>query len=110
MKIGWNFVTGLERFLSSWKSTEDPAKGEYSVRIDPRGYPQWVGTERGKIFARAGSWNGLGLTSGGIRPNPTFEYKFVLNEKEVYYDYKLLNTFVFSRFVLNPSGIAQRFV
>ena len=28
MKLGWNLVTGLERFLSSWKSTDDPAQGE----------------------------------------------------------------------------------
>ena len=61
------------------------------------------------IKARAGSWNGLSFTGHGLRPNPVFEYEFVLNEKEVYYDYKLLDT-VFSRLVLNPSGIAQRFV
>ncbi|KAG5020573.1 hypothetical protein JHK87_016428 [Glycine soja] len=25
MKFGWNLVTGLERFLSSWKNEDDPA-------------------------------------------------------------------------------------
>jgi hypothetical protein len=44
-----------------------------------------------------------------LKPNPVFEYEFVLNEKEVYYKFKLLNTSVFSRLVLNPSGVAQRF-
>jgi len=28
---GWNLVTGLKRMQSSWKSTDDPAKGEYSI-------------------------------------------------------------------------------
>jgi len=42
MKLGWNLVTGLERFLSSWKSTEDPAQGAFSIRLDPRGLPQMV--------------------------------------------------------------------
>jgi hypothetical protein len=110
MKLGWNLATGLDRFLSSWKSTEDPAPGEYSIRIDPRGYPQSVNMEGDKIKVRAGSWNGLGFTGQGFRPNPVFEYGFVLNENEVYYNYKLLNTSVFSRYVLNPSGVAQRFV
>jgi hypothetical protein len=110
MKLGWNLVTGLDRFLSSWKSTEDPAQGEYSIRIVPHGYPQWYDMEGTKIKARAGSWNGLGFTGRGVRPNQVFEYEFVVNEKEVYYGYKLLNSSVFSRFVLNPSGIAQRFV
>jgi hypothetical protein len=38
-----------------------------------------------------------------------YDYGFVLNEKEVYYKFKLLNTSVFSRYMLNPSGVAQRF-
>uniref|UniRef100_A0A2N9F4K3 Bulb-type lectin domain-containing protein n=1 Tax=Fagus sylvatica TaxID=28930 RepID=A0A2N9F4K3_FAGSY len=42
-------------------------------------------------------------------PNSLFNYEFVLNEKEVYYVYKLLNKSIFSRYVLNPSGIGQRF-
>ena len=45
----------------------------------------------------------------GIWPNPVFAYEFVLNEKEVYYEYKLINTTVFLRYVVNPSGVAQRF-
>jgi hypothetical protein len=107
MKLGWNLVTGLERFLSSWKSTEDPAQGEYSVRIDLRGYPQWVNMEGAKIRARPGSWNGLGFTARGLRPNPVFKYEFVLNEKEVYYKSILINTSVFAIFVINPTGVAQ---
>jgi hypothetical protein len=109
MKIGLDLVTGLDRFLSSWKSTDDPAQGEYSTRIDPRGLPQRVVMKGDSIKTRAGSWNGLGFTGYALRSNPVYEYGFVLNEKEVYYEYKLLNKSVFSRYVLNPSGVAQRF-
>jgi hypothetical protein len=109
MKIGWNLVTGLERFLSSWKSTEDPAPGEYSLRIDPRGLPQLTAMEGTTIKARAGSWNGLIFTGRGLRPNPVFEYEFVLNENEVFYEYKLYNTSVFSRVMVNTLGVAQQF-
>jgi hypothetical protein len=110
MKLGWNLVTGLDRFISSWKSTEDPAQGEYSIRIDRRGLPQRVNMEGNSIKTRAGSWNGLGFTGHqGLRPNPVFDYEFVLNEKEVYFVFTLHNPSVFTRFVINPLGVAQRF-
>ena len=30
MKVGWDFRTGLERFLTMWKSPDDPSPGELS--------------------------------------------------------------------------------
>uniref|UniRef100_A0A2N9EM92 non-specific serine/threonine protein kinase n=1 Tax=Fagus sylvatica TaxID=28930 RepID=A0A2N9EM92_FAGSY len=84
MKLGRNFVAGLDRFLTSWKSTEDPALGEFSLRIDTHGFPQLVAMKGDKIKYRAGSWNGLSFTGYlRLRPNPIFEYEFVLNENEV---------------------------
>ena len=110
MKLGRNFVAGLDRFLTSWKSTEDPALGEFSLRIDTHGFPQLVAMKGDKIKSRAGSWNGLTFTGYlQLRPNPIFEYEFVLNENEVYYEYTLVNSSVLSRVVFNPSGIMGRF-
>ncbi|GMP52765.1 hypothetical protein CsSME_00018466 [Camellia sinensis var. sinensis] len=42
MKLGKNFVMGLERHISSWKSSNDPAPGEFTYRCDPQGYPQTI--------------------------------------------------------------------
>jgi len=110
MKLGWNLVTGLERFLSSWNSSDDPAQGPFSFRMDLLGYPQLVAMEGSKIKARVGSWNGIHLTGHALKPvDPLLEYEFVLNEKEVYYGYKILKSSIFYRYVLNPLGIAQRF-
>ncbi|XP_059441319.1 G-type lectin S-receptor-like serine/threonine-protein kinase At4g27290 [Corylus avellana] len=109
MKLGWNFVTGLERFLSSWKSTDDPAQGEFSVRIDLQGYPQLVVKEGSKIKARAGSWNGINPAGRRLRSDPLLKYEFVFNDQEAYCEYKILNTSVFYNVVLNPSGLVQRF-
>uniref|UniRef100_I1KE73 Receptor-like serine/threonine-protein kinase n=1 Tax=Glycine max TaxID=3847 RepID=I1KE73_SOYBN len=58
MKIGWNIETGLERSISSWKSDEDPAKGEYVVKVDLRGYPQVFVFKGSLIKFRVGPWNG----------------------------------------------------
>ncbi|KAM4103077.1 hypothetical protein ACJW30_06G052400 [Castanea mollissima] len=111
MKMGKNFVTGQDRFLTSWKSTEDPAKGEFSLRIDTHGLPQLVAMKEDKIKDRAGPWNGLTFTGNPrLKPNPIFKYKFVLNENEVYYEYTLIDSSVFSRFVIYPSGVMGRLV
>ncbi|KAH0986362.1 hypothetical protein GBA52_013539 [Prunus armeniaca] len=109
MKLGWDFVTGLERYVSSWKSTEDPARGEFSLRMTPHGLPQLVVMKGAKIQTRSGSSNGLRLTGSISRPNPLSEFEFFLNKDEVYYEYRLLNKSMPSRYTLNPFGIAQWF-
>jgi hypothetical protein len=110
MKLRWNLVTGLNRVLSSWKSTDDPARGEFSVLIDPRGLPQIVNMEGDSIKTRGGSWNGLRCTGyPKLRPNPVYEYEFMLNENDVFYKYKLRNASVFSRLTVNTLGVVQRF-
>ncbi|XP_062014516.1 G-type lectin S-receptor-like serine/threonine-protein kinase At4g27290 [Rosa rugosa] len=108
MKLGRNLVNGLDRYLSSWRSTDDPAQGQLSLRMDPRGLPQFFVVQGAKILTRAGSWNGLQLTGYyHRRPNPISEFVFVSNETEIYYEYTLLNRSTFSRFVLNPYGTTQ---
>ncbi|KAG7956247.1 hypothetical protein I3843_11G114800 [Carya illinoinensis] len=111
MKIGRDLVTGLDRVMSSWKSTEDPARGDFTVRLDPRGLPQRVLMKGNTIKARTGSWNGIRFTGyPGVTRNPVFDYEFMMNQNEVYYDFTLVNTSVFSIYTINPSGVAQRFM
>ncbi|KAK9005025.1 hypothetical protein V6N11_042473 [Hibiscus sabdariffa] len=111
MKIGRNFITGFERYLTSWKSTEDPAPGEYSIRIDPRGYPQFVLKKGSEVAFRGGSWDGLYFTvNPRLEQNPVFSYDFVLNSMEVYWEYKKQNSLCVSRLLLNPLGAMQHSV
>ncbi|XP_030928870.1 G-type lectin S-receptor-like serine/threonine-protein kinase At4g27290 isoform X3 [Quercus lobata] len=110
MKLGKNLVTGLDRFFTSWKSTDDPAQGEFSIRLDLRGLPQVVLMQGDRVKVRQGSWNGLRLNGySGLIPNPLVEVEFHFNESEVFYDYKVRNSSVFTRYILNPSGFVQRF-
>lgn len=109
MKLGWNLEKGLDRFLSSWKSADNPGHGDSIVKIELRGYPQVVQLKGSAIYNRPGSWNGLTLTGyPGQKPNPLYKYEFVFNEKEVYYEYKLQNTSLFTRYVILPSGVGER--
>ena len=58
--------------------------------------------EGNTIKTGGGSWNGLYFTAWPwLRPNLLFKYDFVLNEKEIYFEYKLLNNSAFLRYVLN---------
>uniref|UniRef100_A0A7N2L336 Apple domain-containing protein n=1 Tax=Quercus lobata TaxID=97700 RepID=A0A7N2L336_QUELO len=59
---GWMGLSGLDRYITSWKSAEDPAQGEFSGGLDPRGLPQLVVMKGDKIKVRLGSWNGLHFT------------------------------------------------
>ncbi|KAK7312947.1 hypothetical protein VNO77_37216 [Canavalia gladiata] len=106
MKHGWNLETGLETYLSSWKSGDDPAKGEYSTKVDLRGYPQVFTFKGANIKTRAGPWNGLSTVG---HPGPTTDVSqiFVFNEKEVYFEVKLLNRSIFFAYTLTPFGTGQ---
>ncbi|GLT83440.1 hypothetical protein SLE2022_017300 [Rubroshorea leprosula] len=108
MKLGKNLKTGFDRFLSSWRSTDDPAPGQYSVHIDPQGFPQLVLKRGTQIQYRGGSWNGIHFSgSPYVKLSPRFTYVFVFNDEEVYFEFEVKDSSVVSRYVLNPSGLAQ---
>ncbi|KAG5032921.1 hypothetical protein JHK82_016490 [Glycine max] len=100
--------TGLERSISSWKSDDDLAEGEYAIKIDLRGLPQMIEFKGSDIRMRTGSWNGL-TTVGYPSPTPLLIRKFVVNEKEVYYEYEIIKRTMFIVSKLTPSGITQSF-
>ncbi|MBA0848469.1 hypothetical protein Goshw_002676, partial [Gossypium schwendimanii] len=72
------------------------------------GYPQVVVKKGADILFRAGSWNGLYLTGSPLPVNPLYSFELVLNENEVYYTYQVQNNSIYTRFLLNPSGLIQR--
>ena len=110
MKLGWNKVTGLDRYLSSWKSADDPSIGTFTYGIDPSGSPQIFVRNVSVVTFRSGPWNGIRFSGyPHFTPNPVYTYDFVLNEKEIYFIYYLVNSSLLTRLVLTPDGYAQRF-
>ncbi|XP_020209119.1 G-type lectin S-receptor-like serine/threonine-protein kinase At4g27290 [Cajanus cajan] len=106
MKIGWNLETGQERYLSSWKSANDPAEGEYALKLDLRGLPQMIIFKGHDIYKRLGSWNGVSLVADPVQDFETSP-KFVANGKEVYNYYQVHDSSVFFVYTLTPSGTGQ---
>nr|XP_043607226.1 G-type lectin S-receptor-like serine/threonine-protein kinase At4g27290 [Erigeron canadensis] len=102
MKIGKDLVTGRERYMTTWKSIDDPAPGLYRHWVDTNGYPQLFITRGPVLVARFGPWNGLkfqGVPFGN--QNPIYSLEFVVNEKEVYYKYEIKNS-IFQRILVMP--------
>ncbi|KAK4491990.1 hypothetical protein RD792_002775 [Penstemon davidsonii] len=108
MRIGWNFVTGLEVYLRSWRNNDDPAPGEFRYHLDPTGYPQIL-LERGSVPQnRVGPWNGIQFSGTmDAREDPTYFMSFVMNEKELYYMIPSNNRSPLSRFSLYHNGVMQ---
>ncbi|KDP38980.1 hypothetical protein JCGZ_00737 [Jatropha curcas] len=112
MKLGWNREKGLGRYLTPWKTSDNPARGNFSCGVDAAGYPQLVVRKNSKLVFRAGSWNGLRFSGApGLKPNSIYTFGFVLNEKELYYHYELRNSSLLSRSMINNvNGLFQRFL
>ncbi|GLT56875.1 hypothetical protein SLA2020_298900 [Shorea laevis] len=110
MKVGKNLKTGFDRFLSSWRSADDPAPGICSVRVDTQGFPQVVLEKGSKLRNRAGPWNGIGFAGRPAKPNSITSAQYVLNDEEVYYRYEPEDSSVKIRMVVNSSGVIQIFV
>ncbi|KAH6763175.1 S-locus lectin protein kinase family protein [Perilla frutescens var. hirtella] len=110
MKLGWNYAAHMEFYLSSWKSYDDPASGDFTYHCDPTGYPQNVLRKGREKRYSTGPWNGLTFSGlpGLKKNNPVFKFGLVMNKTEVYYHYELLNRSVISRFTLSQSGVGQR--
>ncbi|KAA8515424.1 hypothetical protein F0562_018965 [Nyssa sinensis] len=106
MKLGWDLRIGLNRYLTSWKSADDPSPGEFSYGVDPRGLPQSVLRKGSAKQFRSGPWDsGIRVTA-----NRLFIPKVVADPEEVYYKYDLYNKSTLTISVLNNSGALQRLV
>ncbi|KAL2496254.1 G-type lectin S-receptor-like serine/threonine-protein kinase [Forsythia ovata] len=109
MKFGWNYKTGLEVYLSSWKSNDDPSSGDFTYHFDRTGYPQKVLKKGSVVQYKSGPWNGLRYSGmPNLRKNSIYKYGVVLNKNEPYFTYELLDGSIISRVTLSESGVTQR--
>ena len=109
MKLGRNRVTGLDWYLSSWKSADDPSKGNFTCEIDLNGFPQLVLRNGFVVNFRAGPWNGVRYSGiPQLTNNSVYTFNFVSNEKEVYIFYNTVHSSVILRHVLNPDGSLRK--
>nr|XP_025887941.1 G-type lectin S-receptor-like serine/threonine-protein kinase At4g27290 [Solanum lycopersicum] len=107
MKLGWNFVTGREVYLSSWKNDEDPAPGDYTYHCDPSGYPQNIMKKGSDAVYRSGPWNGRSFSgSQNSRECPYYTIGVFTSKTELYFGYKRTSS-VIVRLILSQNGVLQ---
>uniref|UniRef100_A0A6N2LV92 non-specific serine/threonine protein kinase n=1 Tax=Salix viminalis TaxID=40686 RepID=A0A6N2LV92_SALVM len=101
MKWGNFFVTGLDRYISSWKSLDDPAPGDFAFRLDPRGYNQ--------MLLMGGLEFYLELAHGtvSVGEESLKRHRILCTENNLF-QLPASPTTVPSRLVMSPSGIPQR--
>jgi hypothetical protein len=101
-KHGWDLRRRLNRRLTAWKNWDDPSPGDFSFGVELHNFLEAVMWKVSEKYSRTGPWNGIRVSgSPELRPNPVFEFKFVINDDEVYYAFYLKNKSVISRIVPN---------
>ncbi|XP_052301298.1 G-type lectin S-receptor-like serine/threonine-protein kinase At1g11410 isoform X30 [Populus trichocarpa] len=97
MKLGLDRKLGIDRFLTSWRSAEDPGIGDFSVRINPNGSPQFFVYNGTKPIIRSRPWpwrNQMGL----------YKCTFVNDPDEKYCVCTVLDDSYLLRSILDHSG------
>ncbi|XP_062018404.1 G-type lectin S-receptor-like serine/threonine-protein kinase At4g27290 [Rosa rugosa] len=110
MKLGWDFRTGLNKFLTSWKNSSDPSLGEYTYRIVNLALPQLVLAKGSEKEFRSGPWNGLRFTGVPVSNNEIITPSYVYDTNELYYTYETNDNSLITRLQLTEGGDMKRLV
>ncbi|KAA8523808.1 hypothetical protein F0562_010231 [Nyssa sinensis] len=110
MKMGKNSDTGLDQYLTSWKSADDPSSGDFTYRVENHGLPQLVVSMGSVRKYRSGPWNGLRFSGFPLLTNPAVKPKFDLEGNNLNYILNPYNNSVITRQTLNHTGLLQLYV
>lgn len=110
MRVEVSDAKGENRAFTSWKSSNDPSPGNFTMGVDPRGAPQiviWDGENR---RWRSGHWNML-VFSGVPDMTANLLYGFRLKDGDnntKFFTYESLNGFHMLRFRIEWDGFEQQ--
>ncbi|CAJ1961486.1 unnamed protein product [Sphenostylis stenocarpa] len=111
LKLGWDKNLGINRYLTSWKSANDPSPGNFTFRFDQKEFPELVIRQGTNITFRSGIWDGIRFNSDdwlsflGIR---AFKPQLSVTSTEaVYWDEPGDRL---SRYEMKDDGLLQRYI
>ncbi|KAM2653054.1 hypothetical protein EV2_024739 [Malus domestica] len=111
-RIGFNTVTKQTQILTSWKSSEDPAPGLFSLELDPNGSNAYlILWNRSRQYWTSGSWDPKSRIFSLVpemRLNYIYNFSYFTNETESYFTYSVYDPKRISRFVMYTSGQIQQ--
>ncbi|XP_072951072.1 G-type lectin S-receptor-like serine/threonine-protein kinase At2g19130 isoform X2 [Typha angustifolia] len=105
-KLGLNKKSGVDQRLISWKNSEDPAPGIFSLELDPNGTSQYfIQWNKTRDYWTSGAWNGQIFSSvPEMTAGYNYDFQFVNNSEESYFRYSVKDDSVTSRFIMDISG------
>ncbi|XP_052208561.1 G-type lectin S-receptor-like serine/threonine-protein kinase At2g19130 [Diospyros lotus] len=104
-KISYNWVTKTHQRLTSWKNSEDPAPGLFSLSLDANKSEYLIMRNGTQVFWNSGPWNGEIFSSvPEMRKTYNYNFSFTNNTNESYFTYSVYNPSIISRFIMDISG------
>lgn len=104
-KLSYNKITKTKHLLTSWKNSEDPAPGLFSLELipDKKEYIiRWNGT---KQYWTSGGWDErIFSLVPEMRYNYLYNFSYIDNENESYFTYTVYEPTIISRFTMDVSG------
>ncbi|KAK9155992.1 hypothetical protein Sjap_003472 [Stephania japonica] len=110
MKMGWDLRSGLNRKLTSWKSSDDPSMGDFVYEMNPaHRLPELIFRNGSVKLFRSGPWNGVQYSgTPDVKSNAMYKFIFVDQGKDLYGEAMSNDDSVVSRLFLSPSGLLLR--
>ncbi|KAF6147519.1 hypothetical protein GIB67_014658 [Kingdonia uniflora] len=108
-KLRFDKKTNKSQLLTSWRNSEDPANGIFSLSIDQDGTSQYYIRRNGTVtpFWSSGIWDTKAQIFSLVpemRLNFFYNFSYVDNKDEKYFIYDVYNKPIMSRFVMALSG------
>ncbi|KAM3362540.1 hypothetical protein P3S68_017394 [Capsicum galapagoense] len=107
MKLGWDQKTGINRSMRSWRTSVDPAPGDYLFKLDSGDSgqsPQLVLEKKRRRVSRWGPWDGQKFSgSDALMENNYFKPIFNFNADSFYFTFEAKNNWSL-KLTLNLEG------
>ncbi|KAK9049706.1 hypothetical protein SSX86_031325 [Deinandra increscens subsp. villosa] len=109
IKLGKNFISGRETYHTSWRSADDPAQGEYTLKalVVKGKFPQMYIRRNTIIKTRTGPYNGISFSGpANYAPdaNPAAVSYVIENQNGIYITYISKSNTTTLRAIVTPSG------
>ncbi|KAF6147525.1 hypothetical protein GIB67_014664 [Kingdonia uniflora] len=113
-KLSFDKKTNKSQLLTSWRNSDDPANGIFSLSIDQDGTSQYYIRRNGtlKPYWSSGVWDEKARIFSLVpemRLNYIYNFSYVDNKDEKYFIYNVYNKSIVSRFVMALSGQVMQF-
>ncbi|KAJ0252996.1 Serine-threonine/tyrosine-protein kinase [Hirschfeldia incana] len=106
MKLGYDYKTGRNRFLTSWRHSDDPRSGNVTYKIhNLRKLPEIFLMDRDLIMQRSGPLDGLRFS--GIPEEQGLYYNYKETNEEVSFSFQMTNQSIYSRLAIRDSTLER---